>query len=238
MTKLRSFTIIGAMEDTQSTSESTKSGNSKMVVVAGVVALFLILLGVGAYMLGGNRTNTQTTVQNVAQNNPSPTSATIVTSIKDALAKSQSLQCTYTDANGVSTVVYIKSGAIRTDYTGKTAQESGSVIMKDNKMYSWNGKQGMMMTFDISKLESVTPGAQKVTPGQKDPNEVVGNLEQYKESCTPANVADSVFVPPTDIKFTDFSSMMKQGTQTNPSGTTGGAMTEEQIKQLQKQYQQ
>lgn len=203
------------------------------MIVVGVIVL-LILMGIGAFVLG-NKQNTPATVQNVAQNNPSPTSGNVITSIKDALANSQSLECTYADDKGTTNVAYIKNGAIRSDFTGTTPQESGSVIMKDNKMYFWNGKTGFMMTFDPSQLGTVTPGTQKVTPGQKNPNDVVEDLEKYKQNCKQATVDDSLFVPPTDVKFTDFSSLMNQGSKT---GTAGGAITEEQIKQLQQQFQQ
>ena len=72
----------------------------------------------------------------------------------------------------------------------------------------------------------------------RKPEDVVGALEKFKEHCKPAAVSDSLFIPPTDVKFTDYSSMMKQNIQAIPSGGSGGAMTEEQIKQLQQKYQQ
>lgn len=185
------------------------------------------------------RKNQSAPVQNTAQTSPKPTNANVFSSIKDALSKSVSLQCDYTDDSGRKTIAYIKAGAVRSDYTGKTAQESGSIIIKDKKMYFWNGKQGMMIQVDPSEMMgSITPSAQKTPSEQQKPGDVVNTLEKFKESCKPSVVADSLFTPPTDVKFTDFSEIMKTSTkQITPGVTVGGAMTEEQIKALQQQYQ-
>lgn len=87
------------------------------------------------------------------------------------------------------------------------------MIMKDNKMYFWNGKEGMMMEFDPSAMMGEAPA--KNVPGQQKPEDVVAALEQYKQYCKSATVSDSLFTPPADVKFTDVSAMMK-GAQTNP----------------------
>lgn len=222
------------MENADSTAQSSVSqkSNSKVIQIV-IILVVLLLLGIGVYLVMGKMTAQPQQNQAVTQNAPSPTTAGIITSIKDALAQSQSLQCDYTDDTGRQTTSYIKGGAVRVDYTGQNAQESGSMIMKDKKMYFWNGKQGMMMEFDIDQIAAnVTPSA-KVTPGQQNPDEVMENLEKYKENCRQAAVADSLFVPPADVKFIDTSKMIK----TAPKIPTG-AMTEEQIQELQKQFQQ
>lgn len=172
---------------------------------------------------------------------PSPTSGSVISSIKEALAGSQSLQCDFTDENGRKTISYMKSGMIRTDFQAADPKQSGSMIAKDKKLYFWNGKTGTMMAFDIeAMMEKVTqtPKVSTVTNTGQKPEDFVDSLEKYKQSCKPASVDSALFTPPTDVKFTDLSSMMKAGAQTVPSGAVPSAMTEEQIKALQEKYQQ
>ncbi len=204
---------------------------SKNLIIA-IIVVIVIVLGVSGYVFLGK--NAQTQPQKVAvkpSSVPSPTSAG-VSSLKDMFAKSASLQCTYTDDTGRKTMSYIKAGAMRSDFTGKTAQENGSVIIKDNKMYSWNGKQGMMMTFDMSQMmggmpkTSPNPTSSQKSPSGQNPGDVVGALDKFKQYCKPGVVDDKLFVPPTDVTFTDYSQMMKQT-------PTGGAMTQDQ---MQKTY--
>lgn len=220
--------------DSSVSSSSPKGGGSKQFLIIGVVSL-LILVGAGAYLLLANKA-TSTPAPQTATNSPTPTveDKNVFSSIQDALSKSLSLQCDYTGEDGTKTVAYLKAGAIRSDITGKTAQSSGSVIIKDNKMYYWNGKQGITMEFNVSEvMKGVSPSVSpKTSPSQaKQGESVMQDLEKYKQYCKPAVVADSLFVPPADVKFVDYSKMM-------PSGVSSqGGVTEEQIKALQKQYQ-
>lgn len=224
-------------------SSTSKSGTQKFILPLIIVAILLIA-GAGGYMVfGKNLMKQQTPVsnENTAVAAPSPTAGSVISSIQEALAGSQSLQCDFTDENGRKTTSYMKSGMIRTDFQAADPKQSGSMIMKDKKMYFWNGKAGTMMSFDITSMMERITEAPKTTPvvasGQK-PEDFVDSLERYKQSCKPATVADALFTPPSDVKFTDLSSMMKAGSQTVPSGAVPSAMTEEQIKALQEQYQQ
>ena len=173
--------------------------SSKGILIA-VAFLLLVILGLGAYkfLFAGKSSVGSTTTQ---QGN-------VFTSIKDALSKSVSLQCDFTDETGNKTTGYIKAGAIRADIIAKTTEESGSVIIKNNKMYFWNSKEGMVL--DISE----TGDKAKDTPeGQNKSDSIMNSFEQYKQSCKPAVVSDSLFTPPTDVKFTNLSELMK-----TPSG--------------------
>lgn len=184
----------------------------KNVIIA-VVAV--AVLGGGAFFfLQSQKSATQ-------QNN-------VVTSIKDALSKSASLECTYTDEEGRQSKTFMKNGAVRSDFTGKTTEDTGSAIITAKKMYMWNAnKEGFMMD-----IPEVTPSAESTTEtdtnsqnAQKD--EIMKDLEQYKESCKAAVVSDSLFTPPSDVKFTDYSQMMQQ----NPGA--GSGISEEQMQQYQ-----
>lgn len=181
-------------------------GNNSKLIIGIVVVVLLALLGFGAFKFLGSKSSTMTTGSQTSGGN-------VFTSIKDALSKSISLQCEY-DQNGVKTTAYIKAGAIRSDTTGKTPEESGSAIIKDKKMYFWNSQGGFMMEF---KDDGTTPSTAPSNAGEK-PQDIMNSLEQYKDSCKPAVVSDSLFTPPANVKFQDFSQLMKV-----PTGAAGGA---------------
>ncbi len=145
-----------------------------------------------------------------------------ITSIKDALTKSVSLECEYEDGT-TKTKAWIKNGAIRADVTGADAQSSGSMIMKDKekKMYFWNEEGGWVMT--IPDSDETTTGE---VPESNSTSDIMKDLEQYKDSCKPAVVSDSLFNPPADVTFTDMSKMME-----------GSGVNEEEYKKMMQQYQ-
>lgn len=219
-------------------SVSAKRSSAKQMMMAVILIVLILLLGGGVYLLLGNKAS-QTPVQQTATATPTPENKNIFTSIQDAVSKSLSLQCDYTGDDGIKTIAYIKGGAVRADVTGKTAEQSGSVIVKDSKMYYWNGKVGMTAEFDMSQMQQMMPST---TPTGKPTgaasgqggSSVMQNLEKYKQYCKPAVVSDSLFVPPTDVKFTDYTKMMQNSVKVVPSGTTG--MSEEQIKIMMQQY--
>jgi len=142
------------------------------------------------------------------------------TSIQDALTRSLSLECSFTDETGRQTKSYMKGGAVRADFTSSKPEESGSVIVKDKKMYSWNAQGGFMMELpDESDVQTTTePGA----PNQA--GNMMESLEKYKESCKPAVVSDSLFTPPSNVNFQDFSKMMPQVPQLPTGADVPAAM--------------
>lgn len=191
----------------------SKLASMKFKAVIAIVVL-VILAGVG-YMVLSKKGSPGTS-------SPSTQGGNVFTSIKDALSKSLSLECTFTDETGRQTKAYMKAGAVRSDFTGKTPEESGSVIMKDKKMYFWSSQGGFMMEVPD---EQPTPG-QQATEEDKLPStsaDLLKTLEQYKDSCKPAVVSDSIFTPPANIQFQDLSKMMQQAAPgaggTNPAPT-------------------
>lgn len=182
--------------------------NKNLIIVA--IVIVLILFGLGGFMLlAKNRTAPATSSANTVV---SPTSANVFSSIKDALSRSISLQCSFTDETGRKIESSIKNGAVRSDITSKIAAESGSVIVKDKKIYFWNSKGGFIMEMpEISVTPKPGTSGAQAAQGQ----EVIASLEKYKEFCKPAVVADSLFIPPSDVKFQDVSSVIKNAA---PSG--------------------
>lgn len=227
------------MDNAESTGQSSTSSSSSKKFVLPLIILIIIAGIVGYIVFGKNLmspkaqdANTKTT-----QVSQAPTTSNVITSIKDALVGSQSLKCEFTDEGGRKTTTYMKSGAIRTDFVATDSKQSGSVIMKDKKMYYWSGKQGTILEFDLSEMKENVTSAPKTpnTTGQS-PEDVIGSLEKFKEFCKPASVDSVLFVPPTDVKFTDMSQVLKN-MKVSATGVPQ-AMTEEQIKALQEKIQQ
>lgn len=206
---------------------------------------FLLLFSVLLTILGGCSflKNTQSQVQDQMQNatkKVADTASSPFSSIKDALSKSLSLVCTFTDDQGRKTESSVKNGAVRVNMMAVKPEDSTSMIMKDKKIYFWNEvkKEGMMMEVpevSITPLPTVTGITKPTTKTNQAVNgqEVLAMLEKFKDSCKPGVVDDALFMPPADVKFTDLSKMMPP---TLPSGTGVPGMSQEQIQQMMKQY--
>lgn len=186
----------------------------KKGVLIAVVVIILLVIGASGYLATRHSNSSMQPYGQAAKTTPS----SVFGSIQDALTnKALSLSCDFTDANGIHVVAYIKSGAIRSDVTGKTPQESGSVLIKDKKMYFWNATMGMMMDMPAMTV-TPTPGA-----NTNQTQSTVADLEKYKESCKPAVLSDSLFTLPANVKFTDESQMMQQMHMPTTSPTTSGS---------------
>ncbi len=216
----------------QSATTEATSGSKNIIIIAIVVVL--LLLGAGIYyVLGKSMHQGSEMVKHISPVTPTPKDA--FASIQDALAKSMSLRCDYTDTTGKKVITYIKSGVIRADVSGQVPSANGSVIMKDKKMYFWNGKQGFVMTFDMGGMMAGTAAAapsmmQKPSSAPiPDGSSLMKNLETYKKYCKVATVDDTLFIIPTDVVFTDMSKTMPGGAGVPSS------MTPEQIKAMQQQ---
>lgn len=232
------------MENVESAVQSSKKSSSKTILII-VVLVIVVILGAGGYYFLSKGKQLKQTASDVAKQNTVPTqpaNESMINSIKDALMGSQSLQCTFTDEQGRQIVSYIKSGAIRSDFTAPDPKQSGSMIYKDKKMYFWNGTQGTVMSFDMmATSESMTPPEKESQTSQangQSPNDFVQELEKYKESCKQDTVADTIFVPPTNVKFNDISAMMNNVKQMMPSGVMPTGMSEEQMKAMEEKIQQ
>jgi hypothetical protein len=198
---------------------------NKNFIIAGAV-IVLIIIAAGAYLLMGKNQSTE----NQQSSAPNQENASVFSTIKDALSKSVSLECNFTDESGRSTVSYIKNGAVRANISASDPSQSGSVIVKDNRMYFWNEEGGFTMEFTDEMMEGVAPTGQS-SQGQ----DIVATLEKYKESCKAAVVSDSLFTPPSDVKFQDYSSMIKNLAPTGSSSAP--AVDQQKVKEMMEKFQ-
>lgn len=159
---------------------------------------------------------------------------TSFSSIQDALSRSLSLECTFTDEDGNKTVSYMKNKAVRATITDKDGKVN-DVIVKDTTMWTWSGKEGMTMTFEKSVADVTDKAAQTQFGKNMSQVNVMDVMEKYKNSCKPTTVADSYFTPPTDVVFQDLSEMTKQfqDVMKKPASET---INEESIQQMMQKY--
>jgi len=80
-------------------------------------------------------------------------------------------------------------------------------IYTEDTMYTWQGKTGTVMKMEDVKQISADAG-QQYKPKSQD--EVIENAKKVNSKCEPADVPESMFVPPSDVQFQDLGSMIKQ----------------------------
>jgi hypothetical protein len=218
--------------------------NTKTLLLTGVVAIMILLMGerfVATYMHGKTDTpnGSNTAVQVDSTGVPKET----FNAVKDLMAKSMSLECTFTDTTGRDTRTFIKNGSIRADFTGKQPQQTGSMIIRNKEMFLWtaNKKGFTVMLTDAELNGNPTEPGQAATQNPLGQQNFLGTLERYKDSCKTASISDDIFQPPADIAFSDFAQFMHTiapsiGTQGLSPTTTGAPASKDQIKVMIKQY--
>lgn len=202
-----------------------------------IIVVVLLLAGGAGYFLFAHKSKAPSSSSTSKQN------TNVFSSIQEALSKSLSLQCNFTDAQNRKTTAYIKSGAVRADMTGNDPSQQyndSSVIIKDKKMYLWDvvKKQGIMMAVKEEQATTPTGSVEPSPTGSSSQNSgnVMAMLEKYKQDCKPGVVSDSLFTPPTDVTFQDLSKMMVP-TTVMPSGVPTG-MNQQDVQKMMQQYQQ
>jgi hypothetical protein len=180
-----------------------KLKNKTVLIVIAVVVAVLILGGAGSMFVLKKAVNKlESKVANKIVAEKVTNDSGVFGSIKDALAKSLSMQCDYS-VGSTKTSVYIKSGNIRFE----SANSVG--IFKDNKIWTWNPttKQGMLIP------QSVTNRAQQVMDKEK----LVEDLESQKQFCKVSMVSDSQFEVPADVTFQDLGKLFEKLPVASPS---------------------
>jgi len=173
-----------------------KKNNIVFIAVALIVVGLIVFLKFNQSKVSTNQeTNkeeTQATVTKTAE-----TKGNVLDSIKDAIAKNLSFKCEY-NMNNSKTTVYVKGTAMRIE--GLTTNGNTGAIIKDNKLWSWDTvkKEGVIMPLDANQNKAFSQ------------EEITNNLEKQKQFCQVTVVAESIFTPPSDIKFQDLSEMFKK----------------------------
>jgi|GEM_PF-4892787 len=119
-----------------------------------------------------------------------------------ALEMGKSVKCT-TTFDGQTSTTYWKNERMRMD----TPSVDAHGIYTEDVMYTWTGKQGVMMKLD--DIKDMAKNAQDQNQAPPKTKEDIMN-ENVDVTCTPTDVQDSMFVPPSDVEFQDMSEIFKQ----------------------------
>ncbi len=165
-----------------------------------IVVVILIVIGVFAYFNNSSQQGSLTEQAKTESNN-------LFSSIKDAMSKSLSLKCEYQGVEG-KTTTYVKGEKVRviTETTGAEATIA-NLIFKDNKMWVWNEgeKEGFLFEIDNQDVDE-----QEDLSGQSNREEIIEELEQYKDQCSTAVIQESMFTPPSDVTFKNLSNLQEE----------------------------
>lgn len=169
-------------------------------VLAIVIAVLLLAL-VGGFIYVKSKSSKVET-NNIATGNKS-----VISSVKDALTQKLTLSCEFTDESGTIVKSYIKNGAVRVTSVGSEADKSGEIIMKDKKMYIWDTTTKVGFVYEIE--DQAVDGADNPSQENITSDSYLDMINKYKDSCKVATVADSYFVPPTDVNFQDMTKFLE-----------------------------
>lgn len=180
----------------------------------GLVILILVF-GVGAYfLLSKSKTQTPVTDNSVSSG---------ASSIKDLLSSGIPQKCTYSstaDSGTTEGTSYVSAGKVRADFTNTTSDKTTiSHMITDGKTnYIWtegekNGFKTTVQDTQTSQPES-SPSGNSVQTEETNLNQKV----DYK--CSAWVPDESLFTPPSDITFTDFSQMVNSSPVAAPQGNS------------------
>lgn len=195
---------------------------NKTTLILVIVVIILILGGGGVFLFTRFQNPTQTAPQTAVTQAPTQAQkiSTQKKSLKDLLTLSGNQQCTFSDKEtGGSGTVFTSGGKVRGDFSSKTSSKTvQSHMLTDGKyLYFWTEGEtkGYKMSLDVVQNLSDSAAQQS--------SQMMDMKKQVDYTCNPAAVDSSKFVVPTNITFTDYTSMMKgvmKGTTNYPSVTT------------------
>ena len=192
-----------------------------------VIIIVLIILVGGGFFLSKHSMSPSQAGQTA---NSAMQSATGKKSLFDFFSMTGSQKCTFTNSstnNGGT--VYVSSGKMRGDFQEKNnstgASEQTHMINDGTYVYIWTDGQnnGYKMSESFIKQEESQPTEAPANGSSANqPSQAVDMHQQVNTSCGAWTADASMFVPPTNITFTDYSSMM-QGAGSGTAAQSGAA---------------
>lgn len=167
-----------------------------------IVVVVLLLLAAGYYFYNKSRGGSSMVGGDIVSG---------MMSYKDLLAAKVPQKCTYSmnEASGGEGTTYVSGGKVRSDFSstqdGKAV--ASHMISDGTTSYVWNegDKTGYKMTISQEQMNA-TP----VPSTETGSNGGEGDINQnYDFKCSAWIPDNSLFNPPSDVTFTDFSSMMQ-----------------------------
>ena len=210
--------------------------NKKYLSLALVATTSLLLAG--CTKQGPAASQTQTPAQTVNES----------TQFADAIKSGKPTVCTMT--KGADSIEYSLSGkkmrmnstTTTTDDKGVATTTVGHMINDTQFIYTWDDKtkQGAKMTIPTEEEAKAMADKAKNLAPNSSPAPKLDNAADYQGlqdqgytvNCQPGSVDDSLFIPPTDVKFIDPTAMMKAV----PALGEDGKIDMSKIKDLENQY--
>lgn len=124
-----------------------------------------------------------------------------VLDISRAVQLGKPVKCVSEQA-GQTTTIYMKGSKMRMD----TVPADAHGIYTEDLMYTWQAKQGSVMK--ISEIKQMSAEAEEYKP--KSQQEIIDTAQKVNARCEPAEISESLFVPPADVEFQDLTEMLKQ----------------------------
>ena len=181
---------------------------NKKVVVGIVVAV--IVLGLGGWILSRSAKTSVKVESPDGQGTLTVQTADTQMSIADIMGKGGNVRCTYevtsAESGTMSTVVYISGGKMRAESLGTDSEgvKTQSTVISDGQFtYVWSDKEETGMKIPAQQASGNTSSAWQGQAQYADPQQKA----DYK--CESWNVDGTVFTPPSNITFTDFSALQK-----------------------------
>ncbi len=186
---------------------------------------FLLLIIFGAVVVGGaavyllindrevseiqDDTNSEVETIKQSANEPVVGKGTL----ENLLALAQNLECTinYQKDVAVSGTYFTSQGKMRGDFIIPSEQGEvlSSLIMSDNTMYTWSEIEGQKYGMQFNLDEVKTAREKGEVPDTREPVPLDAAVDY---DCKPWVVVDgSIFEPPSDIIFQDFSNIINRG---------------------------
>lgn len=212
----------------------------KQFILTGLVFGSLFLAGCKAKT---PETSTPTTTQTATSEGGSLTDN--MKSWADAVKIGGGLRCTFTNTKTNQTSNYVAKGKkMRMSgyvMSNDPSLPTGEMLSDANYMYIWDPvkKEGFKMA--LPSEEEIAAAADKANETVKDTPDFtsedgIREMEEkgYTMDCSPGVISDSEFVPPTDVKFQDYSSLVQDAMKKAQEGMTDDE--KKKVEEMMKQY--
>lgn len=200
---------------------------NKKIILASSLVFSVFLLSACNKIPKNSKTETDNTKTNTVQKESNSQQVTEKTqgndgvfsgTMKDLLGFGRDQKCTYKDAGGNVTTVYISGKKYRADVSNGDDASQGFHSFGDGEYdYTWQGKTGTKMKhieFD-SKNDSMDENSQqeqKKDINNKQKQDFLDRKETF--NCSSWKVDQSLLEVPKDVEFTDMSKVMQQTADT------------------------
>lgn len=188
-----------------------------------------VLFGVSVLILAGCNSQTptpQVQTQDQAQSE--------YQEMASAMASGKPVRCVMTNAERNETITYlVKDKKVRLNtVVANDEQQSGNMLMDGEYIFTWSDVKKEGTKFKVPEETTEQPQEQEVPDLSQEEDRKEYEDLGYTIDCEGANVADSEFIPPSDVTFTDMSQMMDQAQKQQES------MSPEDRAQFEKMMQQ